>query len=163
MKDAGGDAVVCEISIEAPASVVYELFTDPALLVQWIGIGATLEPVPGGLFRFELVPGEFCSGRYVEVVPGRRVAFTWGWESGALPVAPGSTTVEVDFEERDGVTRVRLAHRGLDAAMRPWHEDGWRRYLERLAAAAEDRDPGPDPAAAYAQSGPPLLRPGEDA
>jgi uncharacterized protein YndB with AHSA1/START domain len=92
------------------------------------------------------VPGEFCSGRYVEVVPDRRVVFTWGWDSGALPVAPGSTTVEVDLDEHDGVTRVRLAHRGLDAAMRPMHAEGWQRYLARLAAVSEGRDPGPDPA-----------------
>jgi uncharacterized protein YndB with AHSA1/START domain len=121
--------------------------TDPGKLVRWIGIRALLEPRPGGAFRFELVPDEFCSGRYLELVPHRPVVFTWGWESGALPVEPGSTTVEVDLEERDGVTRVRLPHRRLDTAMRPWHADGWRRYLARPAAAAEGRDPGPDPAA----------------
>jgi uncharacterized protein YndB with AHSA1/START domain len=147
------EPVVSEIEIRARADAVYEMFTDPAKLVRWIGIRALLEPRPGGVFRFELVPGEFCSGRYVELVPGQRVVFTWGWDSGALPVKPGSTTVEVDLEERDGVTHVRLTHRGLDAAMRPWHADGWRRYLARLAAATEGRDPGPDPAAA----GPPRL------
>jgi uncharacterized protein YndB with AHSA1/START domain len=140
------DTVVCEIEIDAPASLVFELFTDPALLTRWIGVDAALEPVPGGQFRFELVEGEFCSGRYLEVVPDRRVVFTWGWESGALPVAPGSTTVEVDLEERDGKTHVRLAHHGLDDAMRAMHEEGWHSYLARLAAVAEGRDPGPDPA-----------------
>jgi hypothetical protein len=55
--------------------------------------------------------------------------------------------LEPRLEERDGVTRVRLPHRRLDTAMRPWHADGWRRYLARPAAAAEGRDPGPDPAA----------------
>ena len=140
------DAVVAEIDVRAGAHAVYAMFTDPERLVRWIGIRALLEPRPGGAFRFELVPGEFCSGRYVELVPGRRVVFTWGWESGALPVAPGSTTVEVDLAERDGVTHVRLTHRGLAAAMRPMHAEGWGRYLARLAAAAEGRDPGPDPA-----------------
>jgi uncharacterized protein YndB with AHSA1/START domain len=140
------DAVVCEVEIRAPAARVFAMFTDPALLVRWIGIRALLEPRPGGSFRFELLPGEFCSGRYVEIVPDRRVVFTWGWESGALPVAPGSTTVEVDLSERDGVTHVRLTHRGLDAAMRDMHTDGWARYLARLEAVLEGRDPGPDPA-----------------
>jgi uncharacterized protein YndB with AHSA1/START domain len=153
------DAVVVEVDVRAPAAAVFAMFTDPEMLVRWIGIRALLEPRPGGAFRFELVPGQFCSGRYVELVPGRRVVFTWGWESGALPVSPGSTTVEVDLRERDGVTHVRLTHRGLAAAMRPWHADGWRRYLGRLAAAAEGRDPGPDPAAAYARSGPPPTLP----
>jgi uncharacterized protein YndB with AHSA1/START domain len=140
------DAVVCEVAIRASAAEVYAMFTEPSALVRWIGIRAMLEPRPGGTFRFELIDGEFCSGRYLELDPGRRVAFTWGWESGALPVPPASTTVEVDLEERDGVTHVRLTHRGLDAAMHAMHEEGWERYLARLAAAAEGRDPGPDPA-----------------
>jgi uncharacterized protein YndB with AHSA1/START domain len=151
--DTRDDAVVREIAIRAPASAVYEMFTDPARLVRWIGIRALLEPRPGGAFRFELIPGEFCSGRYLELVPARRVVFTWGWESGALPVPPGSSTVEVDLDERDGVTHLRLTHRGLSRQMRPWHADGWARYLDRLAAAAEGRDPGPDPAAATATAG----------
>jgi uncharacterized protein YndB with AHSA1/START domain len=133
------DAIVREIEIRAPAAAVYEMFTDPEKLVRWIGIRALLEPRPGGSFRFELLPGEFCSGRYVELVPGRRVVFTWGWESGAIPVEPGSSTVEVDLSEHDGVTRLRLTHRGLDAAVRPMHDDGWRKFLSQLVAAAEER------------------------
>jgi len=133
------DAVVLEVEIRAPAAAVYEMFTDPAKLVRWIGIRALLEPRPGGTFRFELMPGEFCSGRYLELVPGRRVVFTWGWESGAIPVEPGSSTVEVDLSEHDGVTRLRLTHRGLDAAVREMHDDGWQRFLPQLVAAAEGR------------------------
>jgi uncharacterized protein YndB with AHSA1/START domain len=147
------DAVVCHVAIRAPAEAVYAMFTDPAKLVRWIGIRAVLEPRPGGAFRFELVPGEYCSGRYVELVPHRRVVFTWGWESGAIPVAPGSSTVEVELDERNGVTQVRLTHRGLGAALRGVHAEGWARYLERLAAAVEGRDPGADPAAEYAGAG----------
>jgi uncharacterized protein YndB with AHSA1/START domain len=131
------DAVVREIEIRAPAADVYEMFTDPAKLVRWIGIRALLEPRPGGIFRFELMPGEFCSGRYVELVPGRRVVFTWGWESGAIAVEPGSSTVEVDLEERDRVTRLTLTHRGLDPAVRPLHHEGWEKFLAQLATAAE--------------------------
>jgi uncharacterized protein YndB with AHSA1/START domain len=133
------DAVVLEVEIRATAAAVYEMFTDPAKLVRWIGIRALLEPRPGGTFRFELMPGEFCSGRYLELVPGRRVVFTWGWESGAIPVEPGSSTVEVDLSEHDGVTRLRLTHRGLDAAVREMHDDGWQRFLPQLVAAAEGR------------------------
>ena len=132
------DAVVAEIAIQATAEAVYAMFTDPAKLVRWIGIRALLEPRPGGVFRFELQEGEFCSGRYLELVPGRRVVFTWGWESGALPVPPGSSTVEVDLEERDGTTHVRLTHSGLDDAMRRMHADGWAHFLARLAAATTE-------------------------
>jgi uncharacterized protein YndB with AHSA1/START domain len=133
----GDDAVVRRIDVRAPATAVYEMFTDPARLVRWIGIRALLEPRPGGVFRFELMPGEFCSGRYVELVPGRRIVFTWGWESGAIAVEPGSSTVEVDLEERDGVTRLTLTHRDLPPAVRHLHDEGWETFLARLAIAAE--------------------------
>lgn len=141
--------VVCEVGIDAPASIVYELFTDPALLVRWIGISAQLEPVPGGLFRFEIAPGEFCSGTYLELVPDRRVVFTWGWESGALPVAPGSSRVEVDIAGEGERCTVRLEHHGLQGAMVDMHAEGWRSFLARLAAVAEGREPPSDPAAPY--------------
>ena len=34
-------------------------------------------------------------GEFVEVVPHRRVVFTWGWESELFAVPPASTRVEV--------------------------------------------------------------------
>ena len=131
------EPVVAEVLVSAPIERVFAMFTEPEELVRWIGIRALLEPRPGGAFRFELMPGEFCSGRYVELVPGRRVVFTWGWESGAIAVEPGSSTVEVDLDERDGVTHLRLTHHGLDAAVRPLHDDGWSRFLPQLKSATE--------------------------
>jgi uncharacterized protein YndB with AHSA1/START domain len=126
------DAVTSDIEIKAPAQAVYEMFTKPEKLVRWIGIRAMLEPRPGGQFRFELMPGEFCSGRYLELDPPHRVVFTWGWESGALPVEPGSSTVTVELTEHDGITTVHLTHTGLSEQMRPFHADGWQRFLGRL-------------------------------
>lgn len=142
----GDDVVRSSVSIRAPVEVVWPFFVEPVLLVQWIGIDADLEPVEGGRFRFELKPGEFCSGSYLEVAPPRRVVFTWGWESGALPVAPGSSTVEVDLEARGDTTVVHLAHHGLKREIQAMHEEGWARFLARLAAVSEGRSPGEDPA-----------------
>ncbi|HSK97609.1 MAG TPA: SRPBCC domain-containing protein [Euzebyales bacterium] len=141
--------LVREVEIAAPRPVVFRYFTDPTRLVAWIGITADLEPRPDGTFRFEVAPGEFCSGRYVEVDPPRRVAFTWGWESGAIPVPPGSTLVEVDLHASgDGgqATRLVLTHRGLAGDVHDLHDEGWRTFLARLRAVAEGREPGPDPA-----------------
>ena len=131
------DAVRAEIAIKAPIERVYAMFTDPAQLVRWIGTRAMLEPKPGGRFRFELMPGEFCSGRYEELDPPRRVVFTWGWESGALPVEPGSSTVTVELEHAAGITTVRLTHSGLSKPMRDHHAGGWANFLPRLKEAAE--------------------------
>jgi uncharacterized protein YndB with AHSA1/START domain len=131
------DAVTSEIEVRASREEVFEMFVDPAKLVRWIGIRAMLEPRPGGQFRFELMPGEFCSGRYIELDPPNRVVFTWGWESGALPVEPGASTVTVELEERGGVTRVHLTHTGLSEPMRKHHAGGWANFLPKLKEAAE--------------------------
>jgi uncharacterized protein YndB with AHSA1/START domain len=131
------DAVTSEIAVQAPIEKVYAMFTDPEQLVRWIGIRAMLEPRPGGQFRFELMPGEFCSGRYVQLDPPTKVVFTWGWESGALPVEPGSSTVTVRLEQQGDTTQVRLTHSGLSEAMRDHHAGGWANFLPKLKEAAE--------------------------
>ena len=82
-------------------------------------------------------------GEYVEVVPFRRVVFTWGWE-GDPSVPPGSSTVEVDLIADADATIVRLRHSGLSPEAALLHTQGWEHYLARLTAVAEDRDPGPD-------------------
>ncbi len=131
-----GDAVVHELVVPAPPEEVFEMFVDPALLVRWIGISADLEPRPGGRFRFEIVPGEFCEGAYTTVDRPRRVAFTWGWTTPSMGLPPGHSQVEVTFEPcADGRTRVRLVHTGLGAAG-PMHDDGWTNFLARLSEGA---------------------------
>jgi len=57
-----GDAVIHELVLLAPTEQVFDMFTDPWQLIRWIGISADLQPRPGGRFRFELVPGQFCEG-----------------------------------------------------------------------------------------------------
>jgi len=74
------------------------------------------------------------------------VAFTWGWDSGALPVPPGSSTVEVDLLEHVDGTHVRLVHRDLAPEAQAMHAEGWQRFHARLAAVVIGIDPGADSA-----------------
>jgi len=140
------EVVTCHAVIPAPPQEVFRWFVQPELLVRWLGIAAELEPRPGGRFRFEVTEGQWCSGRYVEVVPARRVVVTWGWDSDAIPVPPGSSTVAVDLLEHPEGTLVRLVHGGLAPEVRPLHAEGWSRFLPRLAAVVGGRDPGQHPA-----------------
>ena len=87
-------------------------------------------------------------GTFVELVPARRIVFTYGWERTDVCIPPGSTTVEIDLRPCDGGTELHLVHRGLPGPMADAHSGGWTNYLARLAAVAEGRDPGPDPLAA---------------
>ena len=60
-----GDLVVHEVELSAPPEEVFQMFVDPARLTRWIGRAAELEPRPGGRFRFEIEPGQYCEGEYV--------------------------------------------------------------------------------------------------
>ncbi|HXJ67098.1 MAG TPA: SRPBCC domain-containing protein, partial [Actinomycetota bacterium] len=138
----GSGDLVREIRIAAPPETVFPFFTDPRQYVRWKGRSAELEPEPGGVYRVD-IDGNVVAGEFVEVDPPRRVVFTWGWEGG--PMAPGSTTVEVDLEPDGEGTLVRLTHRGLPDETKPEHGAGWDHFLPRLATVAAGGDPGPDP------------------
>jgi uncharacterized protein YndB with AHSA1/START domain len=138
--------VTQRLAIDAPAHVVYEMLVDGELFVQWMADSATLDPVPGGQVRWTHANGDTCSGRYIELVPHRRVVFTYGWERPEVEIPPGSTTVEIDLDQQaDGGTVLTLVHRGLGEAAADAHAGGWAHFLSRLAEAAAGRPPGPDP------------------
>ena len=125
-----------ELTIAAPAAVVWELLTTAEGLVRWVGPEATAEPVPGGALRWTHPDGSTVVGRFVELVPHRRVVFTYGWEDGRMGVPPESTTVEIELSEEDGETMLRLLHRGLPPEAVEPHVHGWRYFLGRLGEAA---------------------------
>jgi uncharacterized protein YndB with AHSA1/START domain len=132
------------IWIAARPETVFAFLTDPAKLVQWLGLAATLEARPEGLFRVDVNGRDFVRGRYVEVKPPERVVFTWGWEDGGDRVPPGATTVEITLTPELGGTIVRLVHSGLPDRDRDAHAWGWGHYAARLKMRAEGRDPGFD-------------------
>jgi uncharacterized protein YndB with AHSA1/START domain len=134
-----------EVRIAAPPDVVFPYLTDPARMVAWMGVGALLDPRPGGAFRVEANGRDVIRGEYVEVAPPHRVVFTWGFEGESLGVPPGSTRVEVTLEPDGDGTRLVLEHHGLPAPAREPHAEGWTHYLARLIPAGAGKDPGPDP------------------
>jgi uncharacterized protein YndB with AHSA1/START domain len=128
--------------IDAAPDTVFEFLVDPALMRQWMGGHAALDARAGGVFAVDIGPNH-ARGSFVEVEPPERVAFTWGWEGSDL-VPPGSSTVTVTFEAKDGGTLVRLTHSGLPSGEDIRHTHGWTHYLDRLTKAATGIDPGPD-------------------
>lgn len=132
------------ITIAARPETVFRLLTDPKEYVRWKGKIAELEPRPGGAFRVDFQNDkDIVVGKFVQLVPDRRVVFTWGWEGNEI-VPPGSSTVEIDLEPDGQGTRLRLVHRGLpEGAVAP-HTEGWDFFLPRLTNVAEGRDAGSD-------------------
>jgi len=158
--DRGTSVTEHEVRIAARPEVVFGYFTDPAKLVEWMGVEAVLDPRPGGVFRLVfqpappvlemlggLEPGEsnVVLGEFVEVVAHTRIAFTWGYEKRLFSLPPQSTAVEVSLEPDGEETILRLAHRRLPAEATDFHRGGWHHYLARLAVLAAGSDPGVDP------------------
>jgi uncharacterized protein YndB with AHSA1/START domain len=129
------------ITIEARPETVFRLLTDPNEYVRWKGRLAQLDPRAGGDFRVDFPEDKgTVLGEFVEVVPNRRVVFTWGWQSSEI-VPPGSSTVEIDLEPEGSGTRLRLVHRGLPEGAIAEHAEGWDYFLPRLMNVAEGRAP----------------------
>ena len=136
-----------EVRIDAPPEVVFPYFTDPARMVDWMGVAALLDPRPGGALRLEVNGRDVVVGDYVELEPPRRVVFTWGFDGATPMVGAGSTRVEVTLEPDGDGTLLVLRHHGLatEGPSRDAHEQGWTHYLARLVRAAAGDPPGPDP------------------
>ena len=125
--------------IKGPIAKVYAALTKPELMVRWWGpdngptLSATADVRPGGRFSvvFRLMDGSEHNptGIYQEVIPDKKLVFTWEW--------PGSPEREslVTFllKPLEGGTELTLIHDQLpDAAALESHEVGWNGFLDKL-------------------------------
>jgi uncharacterized protein YndB with AHSA1/START domain len=154
-------AVEVRLHVPAAPADVFPYFTDPARYVQWMGSHATLEPVPGGVYRIDMPDGFAAAGEFLQVTQPHRVVFTWGFAddeaarrtkhqpgetTGGSAMPPGSTRVTVTLEDEAGGSRLTLRHENLPSPdLREAHDVAWNTYLPRLAIRAAGGDPGADP------------------
>jgi len=135
--------VVREILIAARPQTVFSFLVEPVQLLQWIGHECRLEAVPGGVFRLDFGNGSVALGTYREVIPPRRVVFTWGWEGADAAAGPGTSLVAIDLAPEGNGTRLRLRHSGLPPTHAHFsaehHRERWAQYLDRLARLASDQ------------------------
>ncbi len=132
------------VLVPLSADETFALLTEPERLRRWQLVSARMDLRAGGDFRWTVLPGSNASGTFVEVEPGKRVVYTWGWENGGEP-GPGESTVTVTVEPAEGGTTVRLVHEGLTPEQDERHSHGWDHFMERLVVAATDGDAGLDP------------------
>jgi uncharacterized protein YndB with AHSA1/START domain len=139
-----------EMHIAAPPATVFAFLTDPEKIVSWMGVEATTEAHPGGLYLVKGVRDRtnVARGTFREVVPVHRLAYSFGWD-GREEVPPGSSLIEIDLIDQDDGTLLRMTHSGLpNATQCANHDKGWAHYLSRLAVAAAGGNPGIDRGAA---------------
>jgi uncharacterized protein YndB with AHSA1/START domain len=122
------------IDIAAPPIRVFDYFSNPEAMIEWIGNYAVLDARPGGKFTLD-IDGIPVRGRYLEFQRPERIVVSWGHaESTAIP--PGSTQVEFRLEPTAAGTRVTVEHRNLPEELLPSHRQGWPMFLGQLATAA---------------------------
>ena len=125
--------------IKASPARVWAAITRPEQMLQWWGpdAGPTLKVEadvrPGGRFSvvFRLLNGEEHNptGVYQEVVPERKLVFTW-----ELPgIREPESLVTFLLKPLDGGTELTLTHGYLpDEETRESHEQGWSGLLDKL-------------------------------
>jgi len=140
-----GETLVIERPFQAPAQAVFDAWTSEEVLRRWFygqqgweAPEAHVDLRLGGNVRVVMrdpVKGteHGGGGYYTEIEPPSRLVFTWTWDSDER-----ETLIELDFEEVDGVTTVRLTHNSLrDRESVLNHEDGWSTCLDNLGRVLE--------------------------
>jgi uncharacterized protein YndB with AHSA1/START domain len=120
---------------------VWQAWTDAQALKKWWGPGpgepvslAQLDVRVGG--RFRIVFGgpdgkaHECAGVYKEVVPNRKLVFTWTWPN---TTPERESLVTIVFKSVQDGTEVLFKHEQLfDEKVRDDHKRGWSGLLDNL-------------------------------
>ena len=158
-RNAPQNAVVIERSFDAPADLIWQMWTDPEHFRAWYGPDGATVPVakmdvrvgdsrlvcmemetPGGLTRM------WFTGEYREVVENERLVYTESMSDengnmlspsdlGLPPGHPATTEVIVELKDLGGGTKMVLTHTGIPAGSPG--AAGWEIALSKLAARLE--------------------------
>ena len=126
--------------LKAPAEKVFAAWTRPEALKRWFAPSAELA-VPlaeadvrvGGRYRIIMrkADGEEhrVGGVYREIVSGRKLVFTWAWES----TPDRESLVTVEFKPSGNGTELIVTHEQFaDTEARDKHQQGWNGCIERF-------------------------------
>jgi uncharacterized protein YndB with AHSA1/START domain len=140
-----GETLLIERTFQAPAQAVFDAWTSEEVMRRWFhGEHAWETPAAhvdlrlGGavrvVMRDPVKNAEYGGGgHYTEIDPPNRLVFTWTWDGDDR-----ETLIELDFEEAEGVTMVRLTHSSLrDQESVLSHKGGWSACLDNLERALE--------------------------
>jgi uncharacterized protein YndB with AHSA1/START domain len=133
--------------IKAPAERIYQCFLDADAYAKWLpphgfsGKVHEMQPKVGGRFRmsFSTIDRKlthFFGGKFVELVPNKRIVHTDKFEDPAMGTS--EMTVTIDLVPVKGGTELRIEQRGIPkgpaADGAPY---GWSQSLDNLAALCE--------------------------
>ena len=134
-------------AFNAPPSLVFALWTSAEHMKRWMGPKdftcpeATIDFRVGGRYRAMIRSAQhgesWFSGVYREIVPDKRLVFTFTWENEG-PSAGLEMLVTITFEERNGKT-VQTFHQApfRNVERRDSHVGGWSQAFDKQAAYVE--------------------------
>jgi uncharacterized protein YndB with AHSA1/START domain len=134
-------------TFDAPPELVFELWSTPNHLRNWMGPEGYECPVAeidfrvGGRYRALIRSSEtgdsWFSGVYREIEPSKRLVFTFAWDNTG-PSAGVETLVTIDFAEVRGKTTMTFHQTPFrDVEARDRHIGGWTSAFAKAAAYAQ--------------------------
>lgn len=142
--DTREDVVELSLRISASPERVFVLLTDPDAISLWFAQVSGIEPHVGGAVEFvffnENGSVSVFSGEVTDFEANARLGFTWHNRQWTFP----PLHVLITLESVGAATLLRLRQTGFAQAPpleRDIHDEGWARYLERLAAVADGTRP----------------------
>jgi len=129
--------------INAPVDLVFRAWTEPEQLRQWFSPAGvecrnlTADIKTGGAFRVHMASEKgdhIATGNYLEIIPNKRLQFTWTWENYAMP----DSVVTIELEDLGNTTRLTLRQEGLpDEEDAEQHTEGWTSIVEKCVQVFE--------------------------
>jgi uncharacterized protein YndB with AHSA1/START domain len=129
--------------IKAPCKLVFKAWTDPKQMAQWWSPqdvecrSVSADVKIGGAYRIHMVSKKgdhIAIGKYEQIIPNKRLQFTWEWETYAMP----DSRVTVEFEDLGKTTRLTFTHAGFpDQEDATDHKKGWTSAIKKFARLIE--------------------------
>ena len=139
----GVHELLIERHFEAPAALVWRLWTDAELLKRWFGPkdftcpSYSLDFRIGGRYRGLISSrahgDSWFGGQILEIVPNEKLIMSFAWEAGSGLTEP--TVITIAFSEAGGVTTQSFHQAPFASAdERDSHHGGWSECLDKQVA-----------------------------
>jgi uncharacterized protein YndB with AHSA1/START domain len=137
------EPILKKVTINAPATKVWKVLTDPAKVEAWMLMETTFLPQKGKDFTFKAEPNENWDGIFKcsvkEIVENKRLVYTW--DTGFINA---ETIVSFELKETGNQTEVTLIHSGWEKMTanqeqtKSSHIEGWDvRFIGKLKELLE--------------------------
>ncbi len=143
--------------VQASPQQVYDTWLDATTYPKWFApdpnsrcTSVSIDARVGGHLRIKMQSPNHGTitgtATFTQLVPGRRIAYTWGWEE--LPEMGAGSIVTIEFFEAENpygdgpATEIILTHEGLKTVMeRSEHTGGWWGCLKAIGYFVRGVDP----------------------